>query len=375
MKAIVFYRYVLILALVLISGCVPWKLAGNSGSNPGTDFLGTTDNQPLVLKTNNNEVIRVDTAGNVGIGTTSPAATLNVKGSGIIGSDNTTATGNWAVALGANADATNNYAFATGTGTTASGSYSTAMGVDIKVSGNRSFGIGLGGPQRTVSANNVMSIMGGKVGIGTTDPAEPLHVAGDFIRVNGAGGEEVYIGGDGWGADVQIGSSNANIRNVGLWNSATGSRMNLYLGALYIMGGADFAEPFDVSDPKNIEPGMLVSIDPKNPGQLRISDKAYDKTVAGIVSGANGLKPGLTMLKEGTESDDTMPVALSGRVYAMTDASYGAVEPGDMLTTSNTPGHAMKVTDFSISNGTIVGKAMTSLKQGRGLVLVLVTLQ
>jgi len=68
-------------------------------------------------------------------------------------------------------------------------------------------------------------------------------------------------------------------------------------------------------------------------------------------------------------------VALSGRVYVKADASTGPIRPGDLLTTSATPGHAMKVTDHDQAQGAILGKAMTSLDSGTGLVLVLVTLQ
>jgi len=215
------------------------------------------------------------------------------------------------------------------------------------------------------------------VGIGTTTPAEKLHVAGRYLRVDGLGNEQAYIGGDGAGGDVQIGSTNAAVTSVALWNTASSTRMNLYVGAVYVMGGSDLAEPFEISDKQNnIRPGMLVSIDPENPGRLRISDRAYDKTVAGIISGANGIRPGLTMMQEGSkETEGRFPVALTGRVYAWADASYGAIEPGDLLTTSDTPGHAMKVTDHNRGQGTIIGKAMTSLKKDRGLVLVLVTLQ
>ena len=53
----------------------------------------------------------------------------------------------------------------------------------------------------------------------------------------------------------------------------------------------------------------------------------------------------------------------------------GAVEPGDMLTTSSTAGHGMKVSDAVQATGAIIGKAMTSLAKGKGLVLVLVNLQ
>jgi len=68
-------------------------------------------------------------------------------------------------------------------------------------------------------------------------------------------------------------------------------------------------------------------------------------------------------------------VALTGRVYVQADAGYGAIKPGDLLTTSDTPGHAMKVIDHAQARGAVLGKAMSSLKEGKGLVLVLVTLQ
>ena len=67
-------------------------------------------------------------------------------------------------------------------------------------------------------------------------------------------------------------------------------------------------------------------------------------------------------------------VALSGRVYVLADAANGPIKPGDMLTTSATPGHAMKVTNHQHAQGAILGKAMSALDQGQGMVLVLVTL-
>jgi hypothetical protein len=74
-------------------------------------------------------------------------------------------------------------------------------------------------------------------------------------------------------------------------------------------------------------------------------------------------------------NDGGQNVALNGRVYVLADASNGAIQPGDLLTTSSTPGHAMKVMDYSQSPGAIIGKAMSTLEAGRGYVLVLVTLQ
>ena len=143
---------------------------------------------------------------------------------------------------------------------------------------------------------------------------------------------------------------------------------------LEITGGNDLAEPFDIAESESLKPGTLVSIDPERPGQLRVARKAYDRTVAGVVSGANGLSPGITLTKEGSVADGTL-VALSGRVYCWGDASNGPIQPGDLLTTSDTPGHAMKVTDYRKAQGAIIGKAMTPLETRSGLVLVLVTLQ
>ena len=125
---------------------------------------------------------------------------------------------------------------------------------------------------------------------------------------------------------------------------------------------------------KEIPKGALVVIDEENPGQLKMSDEPYDTRVAGIVSGANGIKPGVTLRQEGAlESGEN--VALSGRVYALADADHGAIKPGDLLTTSATPGHAMRVRDRVKAQGAVIGKAMTGLKEGKGTILVLVSLQ
>jgi hypothetical protein len=64
-----------------------WQLTGNSGTNPATNFLGTTDNQPLVIRTNNTERMRVTAAGSVGIGTNAPLATTDIRGSLWVGTN------------------------------------------------------------------------------------------------------------------------------------------------------------------------------------------------------------------------------------------------------------------------------------------------
>ena len=145
---------------------------------------------------------------------------------------------------------------------------------------------------------------------------------------------------------------------------------------LELTGGSDLAEPFDISPAgTKIRPGMLVCIDAQNPGKLVLSGQPYDRTAAGIISGAGQINPGMLMGQTGSVADGRYPVALTGRVYCWAVADNGPIRPGDLLTSSEIPGHAMKVTNHDRAQGAIIGKAMSSLDDGRGLVLILVSLQ
>lgn len=143
--------------------------------------------------------------------------------------------------------------------------------------------------------------------------------------------------------------------------------------ALTNRGGCDVAEPFQMKE-HGLAKGSVVVIDDEHPGRLKLSTLACDTRVAGIISGANGVNPGIALHQEGL-IEGGQNVALSGRVYVHADAAFGAIKPGDLLSTSITPGHAMKVTDHGKAQGAILGKAMTPLTAGSGMVLVLVTLQ
>jgi hypothetical protein len=149
----------------------------------------------------------------------------------------------------------------------------------------------------------------------------------------------------------------------------------LSTATLTIRGGADLAEPFKIAAGKTAVPqGAVLVIDDQNPGQLKLTDQPYDTRVAGVVSGANGINPGIQMHQQGL-LDGGRNVALSGRVYVQADTSNGAIKPGDLLTTSSLPGRAMRVSDHVRAQGAILGKAMSALNEGQGMVLVLVTLQ
>ena len=134
--------------------------------------------------------------------------------------------------------------------------------------------------------------------------------------------------------------------------------------------GADCAEDFDLSDGVLDEPGSVMVID--STGSLTPCAQVYDRRVAGVVSGAGSLRPALTLDRKQSSSVARSAIALVGKVYCK---AIGPIAIGDLLTTSATPGHAMKVDDFSKSGGAVLGKAIGGLRSGTGLVPMLVSLQ
>jgi hypothetical protein len=209
----------------------------------------------------------------------------------------------------------------------------------------------------------------------TWDWHNNVTVYGEYLTIAGLTPVDAYIGDDGSGNDVQIGSQKSGVTAVACYNTADNAYMHLYCSSITIEGGSDLAEPFKFTSGKDeIPQGAVMVIDEQNPGQLKMSDESYDTHVAGVVSGANGINPGIQMQQQGL-LEGGKNVALTGRVYVQADASNGPIKPGDLLTTSDLPGHAMKVTDHARAAGAILGKAMTGLSEGKGMVLVLVTLQ
>ncbi len=359
---------------------------GNSGAGTGWFFIKDLDDltQPnrLVIDQNTGDV-GID--GNLGIGTESPDRHLTVYHSG---------------------SAYQNVK--DGTRELLMGVASQGGIISVMTDHDLIFRAGQNSEKMRVRAN-------GNVGINTSNPQAKLHVAGqsrfDGISQFNLGSGSVSMSTPGGYPGIIAYSSNGHRKEIVFKNDKLQLLMstsnqpspndngitiresgNVGIGTvnpqqkldvngttqtkvLKITGGSDLAEPFEITGPENIKPGMVVAIDPEHPGQLRLVDRAHDRTVAGCISGANGIKPGLVMQQIGSVADGTYPVALSGRVYCWADASYGSIQPGDLLTTADRSGHAMKVTDYAKAQGAILGKAMSSLETGQGLVLVLVTLQ
>jgi hypothetical protein len=135
------------------------------------------------------------------------------------------------------------------------------------------------------------------------------------------------------------------------------------------LAGADLAEQFEVVG-SAVDPGSVVVL--AGDDRVTVSNEAYDRRVAGVVSGAGSYRPGIVLDRR--PDDGRCPLALSGKVWCKVDATDAPIEVGDMLTSSAVPGHAMRASDPARAFGAIIGKALERLESGRGLVPVLVAL-
>jgi len=249
--------------------------------------------------------------GNIGIGTMNPLALLDVTGTVRLN--------------GPKSDTLSNFAsFADITSKTllSAGSAYWALREGVTDAGSLHFDIyNSGSPKSALSI-----LQSGNIGVGTTTPAQRLHVVGN-LRVDG--------------------NISALYQDVAEWvesNEAIAS-------ATVVIADADEINRVKIS------PGV-----------------AYDTAVAGVVSA----QPGVLL---GEEKPGKVAVAQSGRVLVKVDASYGAIRAGDLLVTSPVPGYAMRSQPVMLGDvpihrpGTILGKALQPLVSGRGEILVLLTLQ
>lgn len=257
-----------------------------------------------------------------------------------------------------------------------------------------------------------------KVGIGTTDPTQKLTLgSGNVLLPRARGGEDgnLYFGGttdkgeigmrlsagtkgefQGGFIDVRAGTLQDGLRfrvdtatgaieqmritadgKVGIATPNPQFRLEVNgdIGVTngdIILTNADCAEDFDICDLEQAEPGTVMVLGDE--GKLEKSQRSYDKRVAGVISGAGDYKPGIVLDKQQSRSG-RKPVALLGKVFCKADAQFGAIEVGDLLTTAPTPGHAMKADDPVKAFGSVIGKALRPLAEGRGLIPILIALQ
>ncbi|WP_157195468.1 hypothetical protein [Nocardia tenerifensis] len=201
----------------------------------------------------------------------------------------------------------------------------------------------------------------------------PNH--GGVVGVNTGGGNGGFFE-SAEGEGVRGWSKNPNHGAVVGVNTGGGDAGN-FQGNVYVTGnitvrgdllleGADYAEALSTTDAA-VEAGLVVVLGAD--GEVHPCTSDYDTAVAGIVSGAGGVKPAIVLDRH----DNSAHVALMGKVWCAADADMAPIRPGDLLTTSATSGHCRRVTEPERAFGAVIGKALTSLSSGQGYVRVLVS--
>jgi len=158
----------------------------------------------------------------------------------------------------------------------------------------------------------------------------------------------------------------------------TGGTAAFFEGNVIVTGdisfpGADFAEDFTIEANVLAEPGTVMALNGN--GELVPCLDAYEKKVVGVIAGGGSHRTGIIMDKQEATNIRRQPVALVGKVFCKVDARYSPIEVGDLLTSSDTQGHAMKASDPVRAFGSVLGKAMAPLSDGLGLIPILISLQ
>lgn len=220
----------------------------------------------------------------------------------------------------------------------------------------------------TAGANGLQVLSAGSAGVSVNNAGTSgffvLSTGGDGVVVDQAGDDAFYTfsaGGDYFQAG---GDTNPKFKvlNTGEVRSDVG----------FNTPAADFAEMMALEgDPANYGPGDALVISSTQVRAVALSAGPYAKAVIGVYSTAPAFVGGQPVAD--TDMSGMAPVGVLGIVPTKVSAENGAIEPGDLLVTSSTPGHAMRSDDPP--PGTVLGKALEPLESGAGVILVLVTLQ
>ena len=214
----------------------------------------------------------------------------------------------------------------------------------------------------SISATKVRVMPNGQVGIGNdVTPQAQLEVQGNssnLLKLVSASSSSSVFRVEDSGDTFADGSFNCGLSS-GCFNAGQ---------------GADVAERVQASE--RVEAGDVIAIDPGQPDQFRKTRDARSSRVAGVVSTRPGVTLGNSFDGDTERWSDGRPLlALAGRVPVKVTSENGPIQAGDSLTSSSTPGHAMRCADASQCVGSTIGKALESLGTDSGVILAQVSLR
>lgn len=240
----------------------------------------------------------------------------------------------------------------------------------IGVIGNRvnsiASGFGGGGVRGLTSAANFVFTYGA-AGVATANTGSAVGIFGQTFSPNGTAGLFANVA----GGNIILGGVGQPEVTV----FRVDGRGTIFADGGFRPFGADFAESLAVKGSReHYAPGDLLVIDSSAERRLSVAETPYSTLVAGIYSTQPGVVASQHRVAEALPYNE-VPLAVVGIVPCKVTAENGPIAVGDLLVTSSTPGHAMKGTDRSKMLGAVVGKALESLNEGKGVIQVLVTLQ